>query len=253
MVMERRTFVTKANRPTVVGLFQSEMEAQQAMNDLEQAGFGNDQIRYSVHRGGTGVRDQLMDLGLTEQEASYYNQEFEAGRTVVFVNAPDRQREAFDILRRNGGYDASTDVTQTSGAANQITATDQEQRMQLREEQLRIGKQAVQSGEVGLHKELVSEQRTIDVPVTREEVVIERRPGSGQPSDTPIGEGETYRVPVREEQVSVQKQPVVREEITLGKRQVQDTQQVSEPIRREEAHIEREGDVNTQGNDIEGE
>ena len=107
--------------------------------------------------------------------------------------------------------------------------------------------------EVGLRKGVVSEQQTIDVPVTHEEVVIERRSGSGQPSDTPIGEGETYRVPVREEQVSVQKQPVVREEITLGKRQVQDTQQVSETVRREEAHIEREGDLNPQGNDIEGE
>jgi uncharacterized protein (TIGR02271 family) len=107
--------------------------------------------------------------------------------------------------------------------------------------------------EVGLRKGVVSEQQTIDVPVTHEEVVSERRSGSGQPSDTPIGEGETYRVPVREEQVSVQKQPVVREEITLGKRQVQDTQQVSETVRREEAHIEREGDLNPQGNDIEGE
>jgi len=74
--VERKTFVTTTNRPTVVGLFQSEMEAQQAMNDLQQSGFSNDQIRYSVHRGGTGIRDQLMGLGLTEQEASYYNQEF---------------------------------------------------------------------------------------------------------------------------------------------------------------------------------
>ena len=245
--------MTTTNRPTVVGLFQSEMEAQQAMNDLQQSGFSNDQIRYSVHRGGTGIRDQLMGLGLTEQEASYYNQEFEAGRTVVFVNAPDQQQEAFDILRRNGGYDASTGVTQTSGTANQSTDTDPEQRMQLREEQLRVGKQAVQTGEVGLRKEVVSEQQTVDVPVTHEEVVIERRPGSSQPSDTPIGEEETYRVPVREEQVSVQKQPVVREEIALGKRQVQDTQQVSETVRREEARIERKGDVNIQGNDIEGE
>jgi len=245
--------VTTTNRPTVVGLFQSEMEAQQAMNDLQQSGFSNDQIRYSVHRGGTGIRDQLMGLGLTEQEASYYNQEFEAGRTVVFVNGPDQQQEAFDILRRNGGYDASTGVTQTSGTANQSTDTDPEQRMQLREEQLRVGKQAVQTGEVGLRKEMVSEQQTVDVPVTHEEVVIERRSGSGQPSDTPIGEEETYRVPVREEQVSVQKQPVVREEIALGKRQVQDTQQVSETVRREEARIERKGDVNIQGNDIEGE
>ena len=245
--------MTTTNRPTVVGLFQSEMEAQQAMNDLQQSGFSNDQIRYSVHRGGTGIRDQLMGLGLTGQEASYYNQEFEAGRTVVFVNAPGQQQEAFDILRRNGGYDASTGVTQTSGTANQSTDTDPEQRMQLREEQLRVGKQAVQTGEVGLRKEMVSEQQTVDVPVTHEEVVIERRPGSGQPSDTPIGEEETYRVPVREEQVSVQKQPVVREEIALGKRQVQDTQQVSETVRREEARIERKGDVNIQGNDIEGE
>ena len=245
--------MTTTNRPTVVGLFQSEMEAQQAMNDLQQSGFSNDQIRYSVHRGGTGIRDQLMGLGLTEQEASYYNQEFEAGRTVVFVNGPDQQQEAFDILRRNGGYDASTGVTQTSGTANQSTDTDPEQRMQLREEQLRVGKQAVQTGEVGLRKEMVSEQQTVDVPVTHEEVVIERRSGSGQPSDTPIGEEETYRVPVREEQVSVQKQPVVREEIALGKRQVQDTQQVSETVRREEARIERKGDVNIQGNDIEGE
>jgi len=236
-----------------VGLFQSEMEAQQAMNDLQQSGFSNDQIRYSVHRGGTGIRDQLMGLGLTEQEASYYNQEFEAGRTVVFVNGPGQQQEAFDILRRNGGYDASTGVTQTSGTANQSTDTDPEQRMQLREEQLRVGKQAVQTGQVGLRKEMVSEQQTVDVPVTHEEVVIERRSGSGQPSDTPIGEEETYRVPVREEQVSVQKQPVVREEIALGKRQVQDTQQVSETVRREEARIERKGDVNIQGNDIEGE
>jgi len=236
-----------------VGLFQSEMEAQQAMNDLQQSGFSNDQIRYSVHRGGTGIRDQLMGLGLTEQEASYYNQEFEAGRTVVFVNGPGQQQEAFDILRRNGGYDASTGVTQTSGTANQSTDTDPEQRMQLREEQLRVGKQAVQTGEVGLRKEMVSEQQTVDVPVTHEEVVIERRSGSGQPSDTPIGEEETYRVPVREEQVSVQKQPVVREEIALGKRQVQDTQQVSETVRRDEARIERKGDVNIQGNDIEGE
>ncbi|TMF51111.1 MAG: YsnF/AvaK domain-containing protein [Chloroflexi bacterium] len=245
--------MTTTNRPTVVGLFQSEMEAQQAMNDLQQSGFSNDQIRYSVHRGGTGIRDQLMGLGLTEQEASYYNQEFEAGRTVVFVNGPGQQQEAFDILRRNGGYDASTGVTQTSGTANQSTDTDPEQRMQLREEQLRVGKQAVQTGQVGLRKEMVSEQQTVDVPVTHEEVVIERRPGSGQPSDTPIGEEETYRVPVREEQVSVQKQPVVREEIALGKRQVQDTQQVSETVRREEARIERKGDVNILGNDIEGE
>jgi len=85
--------------------------------------------------------------------------------------------------------------------------------------------------------------------VTREEVYVERRPGSGQPANEPIGEGETYRVPVREEQVTVEKQPVVREEVAMGKRPVQETRQVSDTVRREEAHVEREGDVGIQGTD----
>ncbi|HCP75939.1 MAG TPA: hypothetical protein DIU08_15040, partial [Ktedonobacter sp.] len=98
-----------------------------------------------------------------------------------------------------------------------------------------------QTGQVGIRKEVVTEQQSIDVPVSREEVVIERRPASGQPSDTPIGEGETYRIPVREEQVTIDKQPVVREEVSLGKRQIQDTQRVSDSVQHEEARIEREG------------
>jgi len=48
---------------------------------------------------------------------------------------------------------------------------------------------------------------------------------------------------VREEQVSVEKRAVVTEEINLGTRQVQDTQQVSGTVRREEARIDQEGDV----------
>ena len=81
MAMERRTFVTTTNRPTVVSLFQSEMEAQRAMNELQQAGFSNDQIRYSVHRGGTGIRDLPMGLGLTNQSARRQRQARYESRT----------------------------------------------------------------------------------------------------------------------------------------------------------------------------
>jgi len=40
---------------------------------------------------------------------------------------------------------------------------------------------------------------------------------------------------------------VVREEVAMGKRPVQETKQVSDTVRREEAHVEQEGDVNVQG------
>jgi uncharacterized protein (TIGR02271 family) len=128
-----------------------------------------------------------------------------------------------------------------------LTDTDETRRLRLREEQLRAEKQRVQAGEVRLGKEVVTEEQTINVPRTREEVYIERHPGSGQPADRPIGEGETIKVPVSEERVTVEKQPVVREEVGLGKRQVQEEQQVTDTVRREEARLEREGDVKVQG------
>ena len=251
--------MTTTNRSFVVGVFQDEAQAQQAMNDLMSAGFSKDQIRYSVRKGGSGITNSLENLGLPEDEATFYNGEFESGRTVVVVNTRDRQQEASQILSRDGGYDYASRSGQTTGTssyANTATAgqatdydTQAGQNVKLREEQLRANKQSVETGAVGLRKDVVSEQQSFDVPVNREEVVIERHAASGQPSDTPIGEGETYRVPVREEQVTVDKQPVEREEVSLGKRQVQDSQRVSDTVHREEARVEHQGDVNVQGDD----
>jgi len=249
---ERRKLVTTTRSPIAVGVFQDEAQAQQAMADLQQAGFTNDQIRYSVHKGGAGILDSLTSQGIPEQEANYYNSEFMAGRTVVTVNASDRQQEAFDILSRNGGYNATTAMGQSTATYGQAADTytqdrtldtNRAERVQLREEQLQVNKQPVQTGEVGIRKEVVTEQKSINVPVNREEVVIERRPVSGEVSNEPISEGETIRVPVSEEQVNVSKQTVATGEVAIGKRQVQETQQVSEAVRREKAHIEREGDV----------
>jgi uncharacterized protein (TIGR02271 family) len=258
-MFEGRKIMTMTNRSFVVGVFQEEAQAQQAMNDLMSAGFSKDEIRYSVHKGGSGITNSLANLGLPEDEATFYNGEFESGRTVVVVNTSDRQQEASQILYRDGGYDYASRSGRTSGTSSYANAattgqatdynTEAGQNIQLREEQLRANKQSVETGAVGLRKEVVSEQQSFDVPVNREEVVIERHAASGQPSDTPIGEGETYRVPVREEQVTVDKQAVVREEVSLGKRQVQDSQRVSDTVRREEARVERQGDVNIQGDD----
>src|SRR5947199_6352096 len=249
-MFEGRKIMTTTNRSFVVGVFQDEAQAQQAMNDLMSAGFSKDKIRYSVRKGGSGITNSLENLGLPEDEATFYNGEFESGRTVVVVNTRDRQQEASQILSRDGGYDYTSRSGQTTGTSSYAnTAGQAEQNIKLREEQLRANKQSVETGAVGLRKEVVSEQQSIDVPVNREEVVIERHPASGQPSDTPIGEGETYRVTVSEEQVTVDKQPVEREEVSLGKRQVQDSQRVSDTVRREQASVAREGDANAEGTD----
>ena len=117
--------------------------------------------------------------------------------------------------------------------------------VRLREEQLEPRKHMEQTGEVQLRKDVHTEHKTMDVPVSREEVVIERHPVDRRPADDADfrEEGQTIRVPVREEQVSVEKRPVVTEEVTVGKRPVTETQTVSGDVRREEAKVEREGDI----------
>ncbi len=50
----------------------------------------------------------LTGFGIPEEEAIYYQNELEMGRTIVTVKAPERYQEALEILRHNGAYDAST-------------------------------------------------------------------------------------------------------------------------------------------------
>jgi len=61
--------------------------------------------------------------------------------------------------------------------------------------------------------------------------------------------GEVIRVPVREEEVVIQKRPVVVEEITIAKRVHTQTQRAAATVRHEELRLEQQGDVTIAGAD----
>jgi uncharacterized protein (TIGR02271 family) len=209
---------TAEYRSTVVSAFENRPQADTAVSELCRAGFREDQIRV--------------------EEARYYG-ESESDRTVVTVKADGRYDEATTILRRHGAFDLHT-------AAHAPRIAEGAERIQLREEELQVHKQLVETGKVRVRKEVVTEHRTIEVPVQREEIVIERHAPNGAPvPDSDIGPGEEIHIPVRREQVFVEKRPVVKEEVTVGKRVVQDTEHVGGEVRKEEVRIERvacEGD-----------
>jgi hypothetical protein len=50
-----------------------------------------------------GLLGGLTGMGLEEDEARHYDEQFKAGRAVVTVNAGDRYTEAADILQQMGG------------------------------------------------------------------------------------------------------------------------------------------------------
>jgi len=198
-----------------------------------------------------GLVGGLIGLGIPEEEATYYDTEFQAGRTIVTVNANGRYDEATAILQRFQAYDFTTRDTAASSAAyatgvQHTTGTHAADKVvQAKEEKLHPRKESVETGEVKVRKEVHTEQKTIQVPVTKEEVVIERHAvaGSKAHSSDDIKAGEEIRIPVREEQVHLEKETVVKEEVAVGKRKVQDTEQVSGTVRKEEIKVEKQGDV----------
>src|SRR5271157_2787076 len=155
-----------------------------------------------------------------------------SGSGVWTHEATRRSPEAAVIHRQNGHGEALA------------ARIGEDTRIQLREEQLHVRKHLVVAGEVRVRKEVRTEHRTIEVPVSREEIVIERlAPAEAPVTAADFAPGEVIRIPLREEQVVVEKRPVVREEVRVGKRVVQETERVDGEVRKEEVRIEREGDV----------
>jgi len=204
----------------------------------------------------------LMGAGIPEEEANYYHNEFEQGRIIVTVKADGRSDEATTILRKHGAYDmhsAGTSVagatgshlggvtgSSVAGATGSHTSTTTgasvgsahratgDQKIELREEELHAHKHPVAAGEVTVRKEVTTEHKTLEVPVRHEEVVIERHAVSGQRATSgDIKAGEEVRIPVMDEEVDVEKRAVVKEEVNVGKRVVQDTERVGGEVRKE--------------------
>jgi len=213
----------------------------------------------SEHHG--DLREATVDW--SEDRSGYYEEGIASGGAVVTVTG-DRIDEARRILQESGGdlresgFETSssrarnaatgtgTATRDIAGTRNTSNADIGERRIQLRGEMLRTYKDRVQRGEVRLRKEVVTENRSVEVPVTHEELVVERTAGSGQSANGEIGTGEEIRVPLSEERVRVEKQPVVTEEVRVGKRQVQGSKQVSDQVRHEELRVDKEGEVNTE-------
>ena len=132
--------------------------------------------------------------------------------------------------------------TATRGTAKATTGREADT-MQVKEERLHAEKRPVETGAVTVRKEVHTETKHLDIPVEREEVVIERVPVHGRAATGAIREGEEVRIPVREEKINVSKDAVATEEVKVGKRVVQDTEHVTGQVRKEEVKVEQKGDV----------
>jgi len=130
--------------------------------------------------------------------------------------------------RRTEGYDTSGPTTDDA--------------MTRSEEQLNVGKEQVTTGRARLRKHVVTENQTVTVPVSREEVTLEREPitetNRGAATSGPGLSEEEHEVQLTEERVVVDKETVPVERVRLGTETVTENQQVSEDVRKEEIEFD---------------
>ncbi|GGG59724.1 photosystem reaction center subunit H [Kocuria dechangensis] len=111
------------------------------------------------------------------------------------------------------------------------------------EERLHVGKENVATGRARLRKYVVTDTETVEVPVQREEVRVERTPlnGNESVSDRAIGE-EDVEVTLHEERPVVAKETVGVERVGLEKETVTDTERVDAEVRKEQVDVENDVD-----------
>jgi len=249
---------------------------------LEQAELTEDGVRVPYDKDRVkGAPNIETDRELSEQEEdqlyTYYGLGGVAGEASETGTTPsygyDTQTTGEPV--RYAGYDAGTtpgsnptlttsDATDTADTADTTdTAGSYETQSRLREtgydtsgpttddamtrseERVRTGTEQREAGRARLRKYVTTEQQQVTVPVTREEVRVEREPITDANRDAALSgpdlSEEEHEVVLNEERPVVTTEAVPVERVRLAKDQVQDEQTVNVDVRKEQ--IETEGDA----------
>jgi uncharacterized protein (TIGR02271 family) len=207
-----------------------------------------------------GVDEFIIEKGFffPKDYVARYDQATVSGDEVTLSLAASSLREAGgrdDVRAREEsaggmGTHLGTYAGGESDRAGRLThGTSEEVRVPVAEEELVAEKHERQAGEVRVRKDVVTEHRTVDVPVTREEVHVERVPvqgGEARGGEARFEKGD-IRVPVREEEVEIRKRPVVKEEVRISKNARREERRVEGDVRREDVKIDKEGEVEERG------
>ena len=138
-------------------------------------------------------------------------------------------------------------IEQRETAETMQVASGQEVVIPVIREELNVATREVERGGVRVHKRVVEREEVVEQPTFREEVTVERVT-LGRPIDREVGpwqEGDTLIIPVLEEMLVVEKRLVVREEIRVTRRRIQETEQARVVLREEQVDIEEIGDQGT--------
>ncbi len=122
-------------------------------------------------------------------------------------------------------------------------------RVPLVEEELQTTKSLKETGRLKIRKVVHTELKHFTIPVMREEIRIERGPATETISseslskDKDLFQEESISIPVMEEEVTISKRPVVKEEVHIKKEQVFEQKEISGQVKKEDIEMVEEGQI----------
>jgi uncharacterized protein (TIGR02271 family) len=126
-------------------------------------------------------------------------------------------------------YSSTTAIDSGGGSGGGIQVEENEENtIPVTDEKLDATKD-IQESQTTLTKEPITETKTVEVPITHEEVTIEIRPPSGQTkAQEPVSSKENITIPLKKEEVEVSKVPFVKEEAVVKKNPTTEAKEISE-------------------------
>lgn len=104
----------------------------------------------------------------------------------------------------------------------------------------------------------MTETKTVQVPVSREEIVVERHPAEGMDRDSRIESlprhvecNQEIRIPMSEEQINIEKKVVPSEEVRVSKQSVTENEKFSVDGNHKETRLESQGRVKIKSDRLE--
>ena len=168
-------------------------------------------------------------LDTDEQDSlySYYSRYLTGGQSTTGAGGYTGDAGGYTGTRGAEGYDTSGPTTDDA--------------MTRSEEHLQVGTEQVEAGRARLRKYVVTEQQSVTVPVSHEEVRIEREPiTEANRGDAYTGADiteEEHEVVLHAEQPVVATEAVAVERVRLGTETVTDQQTVSGEVRKEQIEL----------------
>ncbi len=263
---------------TVIGIFNTASDAEKAVERLLSANFTLDHVDVANNTSSTtsSTTEDEKDVSTSKvgrffqslfgssDEATAYSEVARRGKSLVTVHAQsqDDAMRAAEILdscgaidvneqaaeygisdrmetRNTGSYESDSEETRTDSEENR-TDSEENRSIPVIEEQLRVGKETVETGGARLRSRIVERPVEENLRLREERVTVERNTVDRPATDadlTSFQEGEIEMIE-RSEVPRVSKETRVVEEITLGKEVEEREETISDTVRRTEVDIE---------------